>query len=429
MQKKEAGPVGGGTRQRLSDRKPADAKPHRETAQAAQAVDSIIIGERHRRDMGDIDSLAASIGELGLLHPVVVRPDGSLIAGARRLAAVKALGWNTVPVTVVDLNSIGKGEFAENTFRKDFTLSEAVAIKRELEPIERAAAKERMLAGKPLGNLPQGKGRAADKATKVTGKARRTLDKAEAIVVAAEAEPKRFGKLLDDMDRTGRVNGVYRRLKNAQQAAAIRAEPPPLPGNGPYRVAVVDIPWAYEPDDDNTAQRGVLPYPTMSIEQASALDVGSIMHADSVLFVWVTNFVLVRGLHVLVLDAWGFGPKTLITWPKDDSGRGHWLKGQTEHVVMAVRGKPVVESSDLSTLLRGPFHLVRKNAHSAKPIEFYGFVEKLAPAPAYADLFSRYQHNGKWDCHGDQAPAAEQQDDLAIPGFLRRTAPPPPPGD
>src|SRR5262249_54983802 len=59
--------------------------------------------------------------------------------------------------------------------------------------------------GKASGNLPQAsKGRAADKAAKATGMARRTLEKAEAIVDAAEAEPERDGKLKDDMDRTGR---------------------------------------------------------------------------------------------------------------------------------------------------------------------------------------------------------------------------------
>jgi hypothetical protein len=63
---------------------------------------------------------------------------------------------------------------------QDFTLSEAVAIKRALETLEKAAAKARMLAGKPSGNLP--KGRAADKAAKATGMARRTLEKAEARV-------------------------------------------------------------------------------------------------------------------------------------------------------------------------------------------------------------------------------------------------------
>ena len=50
-------------------------------------VNKIRIGKRHRRDLGDIDGLARSIGDLGLLHPVVVRPDGKLIAGERRLAA------------------------------------------------------------------------------------------------------------------------------------------------------------------------------------------------------------------------------------------------------------------------------------------------------------------------------------------------------
>ncbi len=52
---------------------------------SALPVDKIQIGTRHRREMGDIASLAGSRGELGLLQPVVVRPDGHLIAGERRL--------------------------------------------------------------------------------------------------------------------------------------------------------------------------------------------------------------------------------------------------------------------------------------------------------------------------------------------------------
>jgi hypothetical protein len=44
-------------------------------------VADIIVGTRHRKDMGDIAGLAASLAELSLLHPIVVRPDGVLIAG------------------------------------------------------------------------------------------------------------------------------------------------------------------------------------------------------------------------------------------------------------------------------------------------------------------------------------------------------------
>ena len=96
-----------------------------------RAISSIKVGERHRREQGDIDGLASSIKSIGLLHPIVIKPNGKLIAGHRRLAACRQLGWWDIPVTVIDIDAIVHGEFAENTFRKDFTLSEAVAIKRD----------------------------------------------------------------------------------------------------------------------------------------------------------------------------------------------------------------------------------------------------------------------------------------------------------
>jgi hypothetical protein len=60
------------------------------------------------------------------------------------------------------------------------------------------------------------RGRAADRAAKATGMARRTLEKAEAIVDAAEAEPAKFGPLLEQMDRSGKVDGAYRKLLEAR---------------------------------------------------------------------------------------------------------------------------------------------------------------------------------------------------------------------
>jgi N6-adenosine-specific RNA methylase IME4 len=144
----------------------------------------------------------------------------------------------------------------------------------------------------------------------------------------------------------------------------------------------------------------------MSIDQACALDVRSILADVCAVGFWVTNFILVRGLHLPILRAWGLEPESLITWPKERAGRGQRIIGQTEHLVIATRGKPMVTLTDQTTLLKGPFHLVQKE-HSAKPIEAYDFFESLFPAPRYFDLFSRYQHNERWDCHGNQAPAAK----------------------
>jgi ParB family chromosome partitioning protein len=64
-------------------------------------LDDIRVGKRHRRDMGDIDALAQSIEDIGLLHPIIVDEGGRLLAGARRLAACKRLGWRKIPVKVL----------------------------------------------------------------------------------------------------------------------------------------------------------------------------------------------------------------------------------------------------------------------------------------------------------------------------------------
>jgi ParB family chromosome partitioning protein len=75
-------------------------KPTPDT-QRTMRISDIRIGERHRRDMGDIPRLAASIADVGLLHPITVDENGWLRAGARRLAACKQLGWKEVDVKIV----------------------------------------------------------------------------------------------------------------------------------------------------------------------------------------------------------------------------------------------------------------------------------------------------------------------------------------
>jgi N6-adenosine-specific RNA methylase IME4 len=202
---------------------------------------------------------------------------------------------------------------------------------------------------------------------------------------------------LEDRDRTGRANGVYRRLKIAKQAELIRAEPPPLPGNGPYRVIVADPPWPYEKRSEDPSHQGAIPFVKMSITEICAVNVASIAHEDCLLWLWVTNHHMREAFALL--DAWGFSQKTILTWAKDRQGTGDWLLGQTEHCLMAVRGKPIVTLRNQTTLL-----CAARRAHSQKPVEFYDLVETLCPAPRYADLFSRYRHNGNWDCHGDDAP-------------------------
>jgi ParB family chromosome partitioning protein len=96
---------------------------------SAVAINAIIVGDRHRRDMGDLQALANSIAEVGLLQPIGLSPTNTLVFGERRLRACRdVLGWTEIPARVVDVPSIVRGEHAENEIRKDFTPSERVAI-------------------------------------------------------------------------------------------------------------------------------------------------------------------------------------------------------------------------------------------------------------------------------------------------------------
>lgn len=58
--------------------------------------------DRQRKQLNNIEELAESIHRLGLINPLVITRDGELIAGERRLTAVRSLGWTHVPVQFAD---------------------------------------------------------------------------------------------------------------------------------------------------------------------------------------------------------------------------------------------------------------------------------------------------------------------------------------
>jgi ParB-like chromosome segregation protein Spo0J len=100
-------------------------------------VADIVIGERHRKDMGDLQSLAESMRELGLLQPIGITGDHRLVFGERRVKAAQMLGWTCILARVIDISSIVAGEHAENEIRKDFTPSERVAIVEAMRTLHR----------------------------------------------------------------------------------------------------------------------------------------------------------------------------------------------------------------------------------------------------------------------------------------------------
>ena len=181
-------------------------------------------GKRYRTDLGDIEALAASIKANGLLHPVVVTSDNMLVAGERRLAAVSLLGWSRVPVRIIDPVDLLTAERDENTVRKDFTPSEAVAIADAIRPVEQALARERMEQGRPPRTSetvsevtrPMDRGESRERVAAAVGMSFTTLERAGAVVAAAE-EGLIPQSVVEEMDETGKVAPAYREAVAARK--------------------------------------------------------------------------------------------------------------------------------------------------------------------------------------------------------------------
>jgi len=150
----------------------------------AVPVDTIRVSDRIRADLGDLTDLQQSMATRGLINPVTVTADRRLIAGERRLESAKRLGWTSIdaqvwkPADGMDLLDV---EAEENLCRKQLTEGEAELYRQRRMRMQQDAARERQgtRTDLPSGNLPEGRGNAADKASERTGYTRRTLDKVQ----------------------------------------------------------------------------------------------------------------------------------------------------------------------------------------------------------------------------------------------------------
>ena len=102
-------------------------------------LDDIIVGDRVRRDFGDIEGLAVDIQRHGLYHPIILDEKYNLLMGERRLRAHKLLGMEDIEVKFIkDADELTKKEMEieENLRRKDFTWQEEITAKDEVHKIK-----------------------------------------------------------------------------------------------------------------------------------------------------------------------------------------------------------------------------------------------------------------------------------------------------
>jgi len=111
-------------------------------------VNEVIVNDRIRKDLGDVESLAASFKRYGQITPIVINKKNALIAGGRRLKAAKLLGWTTINAIIMDSTDeleCLEIEVEENSHRKEFNEEEAAAAAQKLYKLRNPSLFRRIL--------------------------------------------------------------------------------------------------------------------------------------------------------------------------------------------------------------------------------------------------------------------------------------------
>ena len=193
------------------------------------------------------------------------------------------------------------------------------------------------------------------------------------------------------------VNRVYTKLKATEKFEEKKKDLEEqiehlIPSDKKYSVIVIDPPWKYDSIYNPNTRRVGADYPEMTIEEVSNIQLPTM---DScVLWLWTTNKFLHESFHII--EKWGFRYVNTLTWAKDRIGVGTYLRGQTEHCILAFKGDPVFKTGTAySTLLTA-----KNDGHSIKPDEFYTMVDDLCYGPKL-DYFYGKKRDG-WDAYGTE---------------------------
>lgn len=396
------------------------------------SIKNIIVKEDRRDvDQEKVEELAESIKEVGLINPITLTEDYTLIAGAHRLEACKLLGYTEIEANVLSIDNL-RAELAE--IDENLIRSELHYIDRGRQLARRKEVYEKLYpetkAGVAGGKASAAKRTNADSAvvekpsfvedtSKKINRSTRTIHEDLQIVnnikpiiqdlIKAKDIPKKDALKLARMDEreqekiaekieSGEAKNVRGAIVaiNKERANELKKNPVPIP-EGKYKTIEIDPPWKLDGEEEKSQ---VLQYPLMDLEEIKALGekINELADENCHLYLWVINPMLPEAIEVLKSwEKYGFVYKTCITWVKSNGfGTGHYYRGQTEHVLFAVKGKLDTLRKDQPNYFEAP-----RYRHSEKPEKFYEIVEFMSPGPRIR-LFARSHREG-WKSWGDES--------------------------
>jgi len=193
-----------------------------------------------------------------------------------------------------------------------------------------------------------------------------------------------------------------RQHKHEAIAAEARAT---IASLGPFPLIYADPPWRFDIYSEKGLERTPdRHYPTLSDQEIidfciDDTPVSSLAHDDAALFLWCTSSNLERALDVV--DGWGFTFKSSAVWVKDRAGLGLVFRNMHEVLLYATRGNMPGPQHQPPSVFSYP-----RGAHSAKPPEIRGEIEKMYPdfdARTRLELFARADAIEGWTLYGNES--------------------------
>ena len=365
----------------------------------------------------DFENLVADIREHGQLEPIVIYDD-MVLDGRNRYRACIAAGIepNFVPFRGDDPLTF---VISANLHRRHLDESQRAMVAAKLATLQRGSNQHA-----PIGAPSQ------DEAADMLNVGRRSVQRAREVLdqgaeelraavergevsVAAAADvatlpQQEQAEIVARGEREILETAKAIRTKKAEQRyaarliriAETRKSNAALPLGRRYPIIYADPPWDFQLYNEITgaAHATAEHYPTMKLDEISALPVGQLAADTSILFLWTTAPHLRESFQVL--DAWGFEYKTGVVWAKNAIGLGYFIRVQHEHLLIATRGDfpcPLPANRPPSVISAA------RREHSPKPDEAYELIERMYPNLPRIELFARGPTRPGWDAWGNEA--------------------------
>ncbi len=342
-------------------------------------------------DVAGLEDLTRDIKENGQREPVRLDENGRVIDGRHRIMACEKLGRSVEAKTYSgNDDDIMRLVISLNLSRRHLNEAQRAAVAAKLANLKSGERKD-YAEGRSI-DLAVTQAEAAEKlnvsepsvkrAQKVlrdgTPELKKKLEAGEVSVSAAAdvaelPHDEQQEVVAGGAKEVKRAAKAVRAKKKAERAAKkqsevkeMRSDLQPLPADA-FDTIVVDPPWQRENPIDIGGEHRV-----MSKDEIRGMAVEDLASADCVLWLWTTNELMHEAYKAI--EAWGFRPRTVLTWDKVTAGSGACLQEVTEHCIVATKGTPKFELTQQTTLIRE-----RLNEDSRRPDAFFKLLDEICP--------------------------------------------------